>query len=194
MDEPTNSSIVECDLREFFFTLIQKAAAHQKVSVSPPVITYVTEVLVSFHETAKLFAQAGVRVPVMADMLSDAMEADFYRRVTLLRQMGDTSLMVSGFFPEALSRRAVDLGYYRRMGEVAYSHLGSLTHDESVFPVLSEQFHRVSDLVSEVAENTSSRSIDMLKLIELYSKTGSDRALEKLKAQGVIPFKRKREF
>ncbi len=185
-----SSPIFDASLRDFFHGMILDAEENQHARLSTPIIHYVTEVLVAFHETARLFAQQGVRIPVLADMLSDALEADFYRRVVLLRQMGDTSLMVSGYFPEALSRRAIDLTYYRQMGELAYSQLGSLTQDNSVFEGLSEQFFTLSQLISEVSESTLKRDQSVLKLLDLYSKTGSDRALDKLKQNGVIPIRR----
>lgn len=187
---PNASELLQTNLRDFFHGLILEAATEQKVGVSPHAMSYVTEVLVSFHETAKLFAQQGVRIPVLADMLSDALEADFYRRINLLRHMGDTSLMVSGYFPEALSRRAVDLDYYRRMGEIAYSQVGALMDQQTIFDELSDQFFSLSRLVSKVAEVTSRRDLDALKLVELYVRTGSDAVLEKLKRQGVVPFRR----
>lgn len=186
----SSAGIVEVNLRDFFYGLIRSAVDNQKAQVSPTAIQYVTDVLVQFSETARLFAQQGVRVPVMADMLSDALEADFYRRIAILRQMGDTSLMVTGYFPEVLSRRSVDLSYYRQMGEIAYYHLGSMTEEESIFEELSHQFQDLSRLINEVAEQTHQRSHHLLKLIELYQRTRSDHALEKLRRQGVIPIRR----
>lgn len=184
------SGIVSENLRDFFGGLIHSAAENQSLRLSPALFAYVTDVLVEFNETAKLFAQAGVRIPVLADMLSDALDADLYRKITLLRKMGDTSLMVSGYFPEALARRTIDLSYYQKMGEIAYSQLGSLTSEASIFEDLSEHFVRLSHLIGEVSEATGPKSYDLLKLIEIYMKTGSDRALEKLKRQGVVPLRR----
>lgn len=190
MDEETPSAIVEGNLRDFFHDLILEAASHHRASVSPPAMAYITDVLFKFHETAHLFDQQGVRIPVLADMLSLAMEADFYRRISLLQQMGDTSLMVSSYFPEALARRCVDVSYYQRMGEIAYSQLGSLTEEDSVFEELSEQFVDLSRLISHVAETTSPKSYSVVKLIDLYMKTGSHGMLDQLKSQGVIPLRR----
>jgi len=187
---PISSELLQTNLRDFFHGLICEAASDQRFDVSVHAKAYVTEVLVTFHETAKLFAQNGVRVPVLADMLQDALEADFYKRVNLLKQMGDTSLMVSGYFPEALSRRAVDLDYYRKMGEIAYSQVGALIDQQSIFDELSEQFFSLSRLVAKVSEVTTRKNISLTRLMELYRRTGSDLAFEKLKLQGVIPISR----
>lgn len=189
---PRNPTIIEGNLRQFFDKLLVEAAENQNVRLSPFVLDYVTELLVTFHETARLFIQKGVRVPVLADMLSDAMEADFHRRITILRQLGDTSLMVSGFFPEALSRRCMDLEYYQRMGEIAYSHLGSLSEEVNIFDELSQRFFKLSDLIHEISEQTHGKDYSFLKLIEFYMNTGSDRVFKELKKNGIIPLRRKK--
>lgn len=187
--DPRDPAIVAGDLRQFFNNLLLETAEHQRSTVSPHALNYVTELLVEFQDTARLFVQRDVRVPVLADMLHDALDADFHRRVTLLRQMGDTSLMVSGFFPEALSKRAVNLNYYRKMGEIAYSHLGALSDDINIYDELSERFIALSELINEVSEVTIAQNITIQKLLEHYQSTGSDRALDRLRRQGVVPLR-----
>lgn len=191
MDRPRDMSIAEGNLRIFFSELLHQAVENQRASVSPHALHYVTELLVAFQETARLFVQQGVRVPVLADMLHDALEADYHRRVTILRQLGDTSLMVSGYFPEALSRRSVDLRYYRKMGEIAYSHLSSMSNNANVFDELSDRFINLSDILNEVSDKIYQKNYTIMKLLELYTSSGSERVFEDLKRQGVIPLHRK---
>lgn len=186
---PRDPTIFTGDLRQYFNHLLLQAAEQQRSSFSHHALNYVTELLVEFQDTARLFVQRDVRVPVLADMLNDALDADFHRRVTILRQMGDTSLMVSGFFPEALSKRAVDITYYQKMGEIAYSHLGTLSDDVNIYDELSERFIALSALINDVSEATLTRDITTEKLLDQYMTTGSDRSLERLKRQGVIPIR-----
>jgi hypothetical protein len=190
------SGIVDGDLHGFFNSLLIETAENRKVIISPNVTNYVTDLLVAFHETASLFAQEGVRVPVLTDMLTEALEADYRRRITIFRQMGDTSLMVSGFFPEALSRRALDINYYQKMGEIAYSHLGSLTVEVNVFDELSQRFMKLSELLNEIADSIHAKNYPVSKLLEFYTNTGSEHVLEQLKKQGIIPItvKKKNDF
>src|SRR5262249_25898208 len=44
-------------------------------------------------------------------------------RVRNLKQVGDTSLYVAGFFAESLNRSLVDVDYYVGIGQTAYSQL-----------------------------------------------------------------------
>jgi hypothetical protein len=166
---------------------VVEAAEQHQLQMSSSVTAYVTDLLVAFQETARLFVQENVRIPVLADMLGEALEADYRRRLSLLRQLGDTSLMVSGFFPEALSRRSIDLAYYQRMGEIAYHHLGSLTTELNVFDELSHRFIKLSHLLNQISDQLHTKNYSTSKLIEFYTTTGSEHVLEQLKRQGVIP-------
>lgn len=193
IDRETGSSLLDGDLRAFFGRALKNAAQNQKMDIPQEVFGYVVELLVQFHETANLFVQEGVRVPVLADMLMEALEADFHKRVSLLRHMGDTSLMVTGYFPEALSRRCVDFNYYQSMGETAYSHLGALTDDLNIFDKLSERFLKVSELINEVSEMTLQRHDSVNRLLDAYIQLGSERAYRKLKEKGLYPFKARKK-
>ncbi len=187
----TRGSIIEGDLHGFFGDLLVSASANQKLLLSEKARGYVTDLLVHFQDTEHLFSQEGVRIPILADMLHQAIDADFHRRVSILRQMGDTSLMVSGFFPEALTRRAVDLNYYQRMGETAYQQLSSLTTQVNVYDELSERFIKLANVLNEISEQVHGKNNSLSKLLEFYSATGSERALEQLRKQGVIPIQSK---
>jgi hypothetical protein len=192
-DLPEDKTITDADLHEFFGRMVSDVALKQRGSVSEHALSYVINLLVGFHETAKLFVQEGQGVPVLAHMMGEALEADTYRRASILRQLGDTSLLVSGYFPEAVSRRGVDLKYYKKMGVTAYSHLDSLSQDINVFCELSEKFSHLSFLINEVSEKTHARNSSLLNLLEHYMQTRSEHSLEKLKSRGVIPLKSKKK-
>src|SRR5207248_8106364 len=71
-------------------------------------------------------------------------------RARLLRAMGDTALFVSGFFADSLSRRLVDLTYYKAMGGFAYARLAQdedpRVFGPEVFSELSFRFTQFADL------------------------------------------------
>lgn len=179
------------DLKGFFVEKLSEVANQQEPQISSTAIDYVAEVLMHFLDAAKLFEQEGVKVPVLADMLAEAMEADFYRRISILRQMGDTSLLVSGYFPEALSRRSINLNYYKQMGEIAYSHLSGIIESQNVFSELSSRFIQLTELIEEVSTQVKTEGLSTSELLEYWSKVGSERVREKLKEQGVVPLSKK---
>jgi len=192
VDSPRHTSFTDGNLQQFFGDMLLSATKNQSKDVSPHAISYVTDVLVVFHQTAKLFSQGEGRVPVLSEMLSEALESDHYRKISMLRQLGDTSLMVSGYFPEAVSRRCVDLDYYKKMGKVAYSQLDSLTQELNIFFELSDRFQCLSHIINEVSERTHDRAMNIHELLEYFMNTGSERIFEKLKGKGIIPLRSKK--
>lgn len=187
-----DSEILCSSLRDFFNDRLIEAAHRNRIEFSSRLIHYVTELLVSFQDSQKLFVQESA-IPILAEMMSEAIEADHSRRATILKQMGDTSLMLSGYFPEALERRCMNLKYYHRMGETAYHLLGTLSEGISVYDELSLGFPKVCSVLNDISEEAQDRSYSVERLLDVYRNSSSDRILEKLRKQGVIPFDIKKD-
>ncbi len=187
--EGSKFSVESRGLKLFFETHLSEAVTRTQIEVSPLALDYVSTLLSQFHETTKLFVQRGVRLPVLSDLLAEALEADLYRRVILLRQLGDTSLMVSGFFPEAVLKRTLNLTYFYEMGGIAYSHLSGLTEAQNVYDELSESFVKLAKLITEVSNHFRLDQLSVYELLEFYAQSGSEGALDRLKRAGVVPLK-----
>jgi hypothetical protein len=116
-------------------------------------------------------------------------------RARHLKEVGDTSLYVSGFFGESLERRAVALSYYITLGGSAYAALAGLIAMSragetfaGVYGELSDKFPRFVDVLSEVSEHSAlATNRGIVKLYERWVNTRSRWAEEKLMAKGVIP-------
>ncbi len=95
-----------------------------------------------------------------------------------LRSLGDFSLFMSGFFPDSLRRRTVDVDYYVSMGEYAYGSLSRRDEDTfaEVFAELARKFVGYMDVLADVSERTAvTSSADLLRLYEKWLRTGSSR-------------------
>lgn len=187
MSSDIGKSIIAGNLVEFFDSLLYEAVSKKQKSCSPFALNYVSSVLANFHEADKFFVSRDSKLPILSDLLTEAADADVYRRISILRQMGDTSLMVSGYFSEALQRRLVDLSYYHQMGETAYSQLSGLSEANNVFDELSEEFVEFSGLVSEVFANLRLEGMSAMDILNHYTSKDSVAALKRLKALGIIP-------
>jgi hypothetical protein len=107
-----------------------------------------------------------------------------------LRQVGDVSLFVSGFFSDSLRRSLVDIDYYVSIGGYAYASLGRDGDDPlaETFEELSEKFVSFVDVLAEVSERSSlTRNSDLLRLYERWLRTGSKRNGDLLVERGLIP-------
>ena len=183
------------DLREFFRDLLSRAIANQRAAVQPFTELYLVNLLHEYLSAEALYVQAedGTwQQKPLAFLLKEALEEKGPARVQLLRRLGDTSLFVSGFFPDSLARRSslVDVDYYIAMGGRAYDALGGISRERSLWGELSDKFALLVDLLNEVSERTlSSTNVGLVRLYERFVKTGSTRVQNLLSAQGVIAAK-----
>lgn len=107
-----------------------------------------------------------------------------------LREVGDRALFVSGFCPESLTRRLVDVDYYVDLGARAYGSLARREDDtlHDVFEELAANFVDFVDVLGDISEQASLTSNgDLMRLYERWLRTGSRRAGELLVARGIVP-------
>jgi hypothetical protein len=131
----------------------------------------------------------------LAMIYKEALDAPSTKeRYVMLRRLGDVSLFISGMFAQSLNRSLVDIDYYVAMGGNAYGYLSGTEGPVSssglkiAFTELAENFVNMIDVLSEVGESTNLNSnYDVLRLYEIWLKTGSRRAADKLKQSGIQP-------
>ena len=112
-----------------------------------------------------------------------------------MRHLGDVSLFVAGFFAQSFARKLVDIDYHIAMGGRAYGTLadnlrGTLRGQAiaAVFLELAQKFQRLVDVLNDVAEMAYTHTDrDILRLYEIWLKTGSPRAYAILQRLGVAP-------
>ncbi len=169
---------------EYFKEQVEEALAHQRVEADALTAFYVVNLLAEF-----LQRPASSDEPLSLQ-LARALERGGASQRAGLRQIGDLSLFVAGFFADSLRRKLVDIDYYAAIGGFAY---GSLSHAEGdllapVFAELADKFVAFTDVLSEVSERTwCSSNADLLRLYEKWLKTGSRRSGQLLLKHGVLP-------
>jgi hypothetical protein len=181
---------------EFFKDLVQDAMAHQHVDAPELTSYYVVQLLSSFARSepqrgsSSRATDATSQDQPLAFRLGQALESGGHRQRQLLREVGDASLFLSGFFPDRLRRSLVDVDYYAALGGYAYGSLAQ-REDEALAPVFSElssRFLTFVDVLSEVSERSAmSTPTDLLRLYERWLRTGSRHCGQLLVEQGVVP-------
>src|SRR5215813_7006286 len=193
--EATKPLVAVTNLREFFHDSMQKALRHQKVNVDDHTEHYVVNVLTMFARSEELYEQTpeGTRLKPLAHMLAEASEAaTTEQRDRALRRLGDVSLFIAGFFAHSFARKLVDIDYHIAMGGRAYGTLADSTRSTirghaftAVFLELAQKFQRLVDVLNDVAEMAYTHTDkDILRLYEIWMKTGSPRAFAILQRLG----------
>lgn len=185
------------DVREFFREALQAALDRQHLHVGDHTEHYVVNMLAMFSHTDALFEQDNGRSQLkpLALLLAEAASAsDDRQRFRALQRLGDVALFVAGFLAGSLARRPVDVDYHIAMGGRAYGTLaaapchGGQRTLACVFAELQDKFQPLVDALNEIAEGAAGRSPrDVLRLYELWQKTGSPRAHRLLLKLGIRP-------
>ena len=181
----TDAVVRRESVAEYFKELVERALAHQGIAAGELTSFYVVNLLTGFLQRPA----ADDQTP-LAFRLAEALDAAGMRQRASLKQIGDFSLFVSGFFADSLNRKLVDVDYYVSIGGTAYTALSRYETDtfSPVFAELAENFVQFVDVLSEVSERTSCGSnADLLRLYGRWLKTGSRRSAQLLAERGVVP-------
>ena len=185
------------NLREFFRDALHGALEKRQLAVEDQTEHYVVNLLTLFSRSEELYDATpdGARLKPLVVMLSEALEAPSEGdRNRGLQRLGDVSLFIAGFFAQSFARKLIDIDYHIAMGGRAYGALAdTLSRGKGrvlghVFAELSTNFQPMVDALNEVSESSYSHSDkDILRLYEVWLKTGSRRCYEILKRLGVEP-------
>lgn len=185
------------NLREFFKEALHGALVSQQLEVEDQTEQYVVNVLTLFARSEALYERTseGPRLKPLVVMLSEALDAPCADdRNRNLQRLGDVSLFIAGFFAQSFARKLVDIDYHIAMGGRAYASLAeALGRGKgrvlgNVFAELAQKFQPMVDALNEISTSAYSPSDqDILRLYEIWLKTGSRRSYTLLKRLGVDP-------
>jgi hypothetical protein len=192
------SLVAVSSLREFFRDAFHEATEHQHLEIEEQSEQYVVNLLTMFSRADALYEKTpeGLRIKPLAHMLAEAVEAPTNAaRQRALQRLGDVSLFVAGFFARSFARKLIDIDYHIAMGGNAYGSLAdSMQRSASgrtiagIYAELAQKFQRLVDALNEVSEMSYVHSdADILRLYEIWMKTGSQRAHGLLNRLGVRP-------
>jgi len=190
--------ISQTGLREYFQDSVSSAVERQHQDMLPETVFYLANLLNDFTRTSRLFDKytEGNSTPALAMIYAEAVEARSRReRNVCLKRLGDLSLFVSGLFSYSLHRSLVDVDYYVAMGGNAYSYLAENTRNTrnslafcEIYNELADKFVAAIDILTEVGDQMSSRNNrDIMRLYEIWQRTGSQLAANRLRKEGIVP-------
>jgi hypothetical protein len=174
---------------EFFKGMVEGALDRQGISSSEEATFYLVNLLAGFVCPERSDGMPRGDEP-LAMRLARAIQSGGVQQREGLRQVGDVSLFISGFFAESLNRKLVDVDYYIALGGYAYGSLGRRDEDAcaDIFAELAEKFVSYVDVLADVSERSSIGSnTELLRLYEKWLRTGSRRNGELLVQRGIVP-------
>jgi hypothetical protein len=184
------------NLREYFKESVTESMQCHEVEVDEHTSHYIVDLLTGFARSEALFdrGERGYELRPLALVLADAVDAERRQKQRALQRVGDVSLFIAAFLGDGLASRVVDIDYYVRMGGSAYAALSdstraSLRHRvmSVVFAELAAKFQDVVDVLTALRDDAAPSQEDVLRLYDVWLRTGSRRAARRLRQRGIEP-------
>jgi uncharacterized protein YidB (DUF937 family) len=175
-------------VEEFFHQAVTEALSAVDLEASEPAGWYLVGLLGEFT-TARVTDE-----PLGMKLAKAAYDGAPGQRVRSLKEVGDTSLYMAGFFAESLTRSLIDIDYYVGIGQSAYSQLArSLGAHKSigeVYEELAAKFPRFVDALTAVRKRVTLAELnatnDITRLYDIWLKTRDEWVEKKLRQAGLI--------
>jgi hypothetical protein len=166
----------------FFYEVLNDALEAVHLDATEPAGWYLVSLLGDF-------TRARIPDEPLAVKLALSQVAGPGERVKTLKEVGDTSLYVAGYFAESLSRKLVASDYYIDLGRGAYAELAGRLGTHSITDVyreLADNFPAFVELLGEVRRRVDLAGADVTKLYEQWVLTRDAWIEKKLRALGVL--------
>jgi hypothetical protein len=192
------TSLDTAGLMEYFKKTVENAKERLQVKISDETEFYVVDLLFRYTDVKTLATRhLDTETGTFTELFSKSQEESSERRALILKYIGDTTLFLTGYFPDSFQRSLVDIAYYASLGQASYQNLLDLLSArvirwrlEEVFDELSEKFVQVMDIVAEVAASDGPQQVmDLLRIYERWVRTRSRRDEALLRQKGIIPLK-----
>ena len=182
VDDLITDVTLAASVDEFFHEVVTDALSAVDIEASQSASWYLVGLLGDFTRARLTDEPLGIKLAQPGD--------DPGERVRNLKQVGDTSLYVAGFFAESLNRSLVDVDYYVGLGQNAYAMLarqlsGSRSITE-VYAELADKFPRFVDVLAQVRRRVDFATPDVGKLYEIWLRTRDEWVEKKLKDAGIL--------
>lgn len=110
----------------------------------------------------------------MGDLIKSINEEPNFIKVTsLTKQLAETSLFISSFFPDLISKRNNSIDFYSSVGSLAYYSLESYNTNKDLkiaYKNMSQNFSLISEKIRNIDKGFSKNNLKSEPLIDLGDK------------------------
>ena len=156
--------VSEMSLQGYFFYKLDEI--NKKVSNPLPdeAIYYSSKVLDNFSDPGKCFEKQEGRVKnkILGLKLLECEKYTKRKRKKTLLDIGDSALVICGFFHKSLDRKLFDLVHYHNIGKQAYNKLNMVVPEllgiSSFFEIMSNSFDQLANMISVISMRSEEQS------------------------------------
>ena len=153
--------VLETSLQSFFYDQLLDLNNKTASPLSNESIYYSSIVMDKFSHSKEYFEtlDGKVREKTLGKKLLESAHLSKPSQKRELRDIGDTALLLCGFFSQSLNRKIVDPGYYHEVGQIAYRRLNGFIPDafdvDSFFKILSNNFKEMTNMMTLVSQQNN---------------------------------------
>lgn len=167
---------LESSLQTFFYDQLQEFNKKSLEPLPNETIYYSSLVMDRYGEAKEYFetSEGKVRDKVLGIKLLEASRMAKEERKRVLKDIGDTALIICGFFSDSLNKKIIDTRYYQDLGQSAYSQLNSVVPSfydiPSFYSLIAGQFQSLTTVMGLVSERTFGHSARLEEAYLITSK------------------------
>lgn len=160
--------VLESSLQTFFFDELIKYNKRHSVPLSSETIYYVSRLLDQYALCENFFEEVDGKIQekVLGVKLLETFDKSPRRKIDEIRDVGDTALMLCGFFPDSMNKKIVSPQYYYKIGMSAYRNLNRLIpiymDQKNFYQNLSDLFYRLAELLTILAESFQNENLSYI--------------------------------
>lgn len=166
-EQNDSSFVLESSLQSYFYTELQEVNERLVGPLPNETIFYSSLVMDKFGSVSNYFdiSESGkVQNKVLGVKLLESSHLKGEAKASLLKDVGDTALLICGYFSDSLNKKIIDCSYYEDIGQSAYQQLNGLVPSFYDVPYfydgLSLSFSRLTNVMNIVAQKTMGNSWD----------------------------------
>jgi hypothetical protein len=158
-DNFSSSLYIESSLQVFFFDQLTSLNQKSTQPVPSELIFYSSKIMDKFGDTSNLFEEREGKVSekILGTKLLEANHLEANKKKRILKDVGDTALIICGYFSDSLNRKIVDASYYEELGRTAYNTLDnyvpSVYDVDSFYKRISLNFSLLTNMMSIISKN-----------------------------------------
>ncbi len=136
--------------------------------------SYLVFLLMRYMEKPELMNQ------IMALEFIRGLRASGQMQQEQLRDVGDSCLLFSGFFPKIADKRRVKVSYYVGIGQSAYHYLADTCQEKmsELFHCVGDAFIHLMDVLQAIRNLDRVHELSLIQAFDLWQDTGSRQALQ----------------
>jgi len=148
---------IENNLEGFFYESLSELNKKSTYPLSEPFIIYTSEVMGRFGFSEAFFEvnDGKVKEKILGKKLLESSQLPIGQRKKTLREIGDLSMFICGYFAESLNNKLIDVSFYQSLGKSAYNQLDGYIPDYLEVPSFYENLSQIFDVITYLMNHIS---------------------------------------